>query len=69
MDDDDERKGLDDHEAQEELGSRKTVREHGPCQPSAQKRIEHEMTHLPFTELVWTLLQAERTRGGLSESN
>ena len=33
---------------QEELGERKTTRQHDPRQPSEQERIEHGMTHLPF---------------------
>ena len=47
-DDDDEREGLVDREAQEEFGSRKTVRKHDRCQPSGRERVEHEMTHLLF---------------------
>ena len=48
VDDDEEHEGLDDPEAQEEeFGSRNTVHTHDPRQPSEQKRIEHEMTHLP----------------------
>ena len=49
MDDDGEREGPADREAQElEFGSRNTVRKHDLCQPCEQERIEHEMTHRPF---------------------
>ena len=35
-------------EEEEEYGLRKTERKQDPREPSAEERIEHEKTHLPF---------------------